>query len=325
MARPLRITPPGYWHHVMNRGLERRALFVDDADRERFLALVSDAGKRWGVLPHAYCLMRNHYHLLLEDRDGRLSRAMRHVDGVHTQAFNRRHDRDGPLMRGRFRSRVVQQERYLAEVVRYIHSNPVDAGLVNRARDYSWSSHRAYLDLEARDGFHTSTVARVLGIDTGERREWFDRFVHENVDPETRVKLDTKTWSPFLGDTRFEETCREFVRSDSRLHGPEVPDGKALVAVTPERVIEAAMEVFDVSREQLVRGRRSVRNVPRLVAIAVCRDHTPARLSEIGVLFRIRGSTISELTRSTLIRVRSDPEIDDALRRLRERLSKPSN
>lgn len=322
MARPLRITPPGYWHHVMNRGLERRTIFANDPDRERFLALVGDAGRRWNVRPHVFCLMRNHYHLLVEDRDGRLSRAMRHIDGVYTQAFNRRHDRDGPLMRGRFRSRIVQQERYLVEIVRYIHSNPVRAGLVERAVEYPWSSHRAYLSLENREGFYTDALARILGIETEDRQMWFDQYVHEVVDREMLTELDSSRWAPILGDGSFVEACREYVRSHPRLRGHEIPDGRALVATTPNRVIEAAIEAFDISRVNLVQGRRGVRNVPRLAAITVCRDHTPARLSELGVLFGVRASTISELARATLSRARTDREVNDALMRLVEHLSK---
>jgi len=145
MARPLRIAVPNGWHHVMNRGLARRVVFGDDDDRQGFLDLLTQCGRRWEVWASAVVLLPNHYHVVLHDRRGNLSRAMRHLDGVYTQRFNRRHNRDGPLMRGRFRSRLVQEERYLLEVVRYVHSNPVRAGLVARAGDYPWSSHRHYL------------------------------------------------------------------------------------------------------------------------------------------------------------------------------------
>jgi putative transposase len=133
----------------MNRGMERRAIFIDDEDAEAFLSLVGDGGERWGVWCHAACLMSTHYHLLLHDEGGLLSRAMRHIDGVFTQFFNRRRGRDGSLMRGRYRSRVVEEEGYLLEVVRYIHANPVKAGIVKRASDYEWSSHGWYLESKA--------------------------------------------------------------------------------------------------------------------------------------------------------------------------------
>ncbi len=145
MPRTLRLAFPGAWHHVMNRGLGRRVLFTVDEDRDDFLGLLAEVRLRWGIEVHAATLMTNHYHLLLRDPDGRLSRGMRHLNGVYTQSYNRRHGRDGPLMRGRFKARLVQSEGYLAELVRYIHGNPVEAGLAERAGDYLWSSHRHYL------------------------------------------------------------------------------------------------------------------------------------------------------------------------------------
>ena len=102
---------------------------MDDEDREQFRSLLEDCAGRWNVWTHAYCLMSTHYHLLLEDQDGRLDRAMRDFDSVYTQTFNRKRNRDGTLMRGRYRSRVVQTESYVVDVVRYIHRNPVHAGI----------------------------------------------------------------------------------------------------------------------------------------------------------------------------------------------------
>ena len=184
MARPLRIIEPGLWHHVMNRGRGGEPIFVDDDDRERFLALLGECWERWGVRTAAYCLMTNHYHALVIDEQSNLSRAMRHVDGVYTQWFNRRSGADGALMRGRYRSRVVQTEGYVGEVVRYIHTNPIEPGLCNRAGEYQWSSHRVYLGLEQRPWCDHGTVLELLGLEVGEHIEAFDVFVHERVDAE---------------------------------------------------------------------------------------------------------------------------------------------
>ena len=182
MVRPLRLIEPNLWHHTMNRGQCGREIFWDDEDRERFLDLVGDCGKRWNVWVYAYCLMSNHYHLLLHDEDGRLDRAMRHIDGVYTQWFNRKYRRDGALMRGRYRSRVVQSEQYVVEVVRYLHMNPVDAGLAERAGDYEWSSHRAYLGHEVIGWLRVDEVLGLLGLELGAHGRDFDAFVHEAVD-----------------------------------------------------------------------------------------------------------------------------------------------
>ena len=104
MARPLRIEYPGAFYHVMNRGQFRRNIFVEDKGRQSFLDLLADITRLWKVEIYAYCLIDNHYHLLLSTPTGGLSRAMRHLDGIYTQKFNRVHHRDGPLFRGRYKA-----------------------------------------------------------------------------------------------------------------------------------------------------------------------------------------------------------------------------
>jgi putative transposase len=144
MARPLRIQFPDAVYHVMNRGAARQATFAGDANYQAFLDTVAEAHRLWGIEVFAYCLMGNHYHLCLRTPRGNLSRVMRHVDGLYTQRFNRSHRRDGTLFRGRYKAILVEESEYLAVVIRYIHLNAVDAGIVKMPEDYRWASHRYY-------------------------------------------------------------------------------------------------------------------------------------------------------------------------------------
>src|SRR3970282_2542736 len=146
MARPLRIEYPGAYYHIMNRGLSRRDIFLEDKGREQFLDLLSDITRLWKIEIYAYCLMDNHYHLLLQTSKGGLARAMRHLDGIYTQRFNRSQHRDGPLFRGRYKAILIDAEEYFLSVVRYIHQNPLGAGLVSHIDRYRWSSHWGYLN-----------------------------------------------------------------------------------------------------------------------------------------------------------------------------------
>jgi putative transposase len=143
MARPLRIQFPGGLYHVTARGNGRQTLFADDIDRERFLIVLTQVVARYRLLCHAHCLMGNHYHLLLETPDANLSRAMRQLNGVYSQAFNRRHERPGHVLEGRYHAQVVDKDAYLREVCRYIVLNPVRAGLVAHPREWRWSSYGA--------------------------------------------------------------------------------------------------------------------------------------------------------------------------------------
>ena len=145
MARPLRIEYPGAVYHVMNRGGARQKTFLGKEDYELFVNTVGEIYDRWKVELFAYCAMGNHYHICLRTPEGNLSRVMRHLDGLYTQRFNRHHRRDGALFRGRYKAIVVDKDAYLAQVVRYIHLNPLEAGLVEEPQAYEWSSHRFYL------------------------------------------------------------------------------------------------------------------------------------------------------------------------------------
>jgi putative transposase len=147
MSRPLRIQYPDAWYHVMNRGQNHCAIFQNDDQRHLFLELLADIYNRYGVETHAYCLMDNHYHLLLHTQHANLSRAMRHLDGVYTQKFNQEMKRDGALFRGRYKAILIEAENYMLQLSRYIHLNPVSARICTNASDYKWSSYPAYIKL----------------------------------------------------------------------------------------------------------------------------------------------------------------------------------
>jgi putative transposase len=143
MARPLRLEYDNAVYHVTSRGNAGTKIFRDDTDRIRFLEVFGGVVERFGWLCYAYCLMTNHYHLLIETPQPNLSRGMQHLNGVYTQWFNHRHSRAGHLVQGRFKSIVVEKESHLLELARYIVLNPVRAKLARSARDWRWSSYRA--------------------------------------------------------------------------------------------------------------------------------------------------------------------------------------
>src|SRR3989338_4300953 len=144
MVRPLRIESPGAWYHVMNRGLGRKNIFLTPQDRSGFFDILGDTSETFKFEVHAYSLMDNHYHLLIHTPKGGLGRAMRHLNGVYTQQFNKRHRTDGPLFRGRYKALLVETDEYLLQLLRYIHLNPVEAGICRNPLEHAWTSHGAY-------------------------------------------------------------------------------------------------------------------------------------------------------------------------------------
>jgi REP element-mobilizing transposase RayT len=143
MARPLRIEYPGALYHVTARGNARQVIYKDDTDRVAFLGIFAAVVEHFHWLCHAYCLMGNHYHLMIETPEANLSKGMRELNGRYTQAFNRRHRRIGHLLQGRFKAILVEREGYLLELCRYVVLNPVRAHMVRSPAHYKWSSYRA--------------------------------------------------------------------------------------------------------------------------------------------------------------------------------------
>jgi putative transposase len=176
MARPLRIEFPGAVYHVTARGDRREPIFVDDEDRLALLDVVAHALSRFDGEMLAYCLMGNHYHFVMHTRQANLSALMRQINGVYTQAFNRRHNKVGHLFQGRFKAILVDRDAYLLEVCRYVELNPVRAKMVKKPEAWPWSSYRVHAGLEAApvwldtDGLHGYLLERPVRTAADRRR-----------------------------------------------------------------------------------------------------------------------------------------------------------
>ena len=148
MSRPLRIELAGGLYHVTSRGDRRENIYENDADRSKWLAILGKVCERFNWRCHAYCLMDNHYHFVIETLEGNLSKGMRQLNGVYTQYFNRQYDRVGHVFQGRYKAILIEKETYLLELIRYVVLNPVRAKMVDRVEDWPWSSYHAMLGKE---------------------------------------------------------------------------------------------------------------------------------------------------------------------------------
>jgi REP element-mobilizing transposase RayT len=199
MARPLRIDDPGGWHHVMNRGVARAVIYAHDRDRLTFEKLMAQLAAELGIEIHAYCLMGNHFHLLLHCPNGGVSTFMQQLSSSYTRIVNERLGRDGPLFRGRFHSVPVLSERQIAHAAAYIHRNPIDLVPAAALDAFRWSSYGVYLGRRATPTWltrstidtllppdlHRELVAQPLeapgndGVTTGD----IDAIVRSRIDP----------------------------------------------------------------------------------------------------------------------------------------------
>jgi REP element-mobilizing transposase RayT len=272
VARPLRIEIPGALYHVTSRGNAREPIVVDDADRRMFLDVLGPVIERYRWACHAYCLMTNHYHLVVGTPEPNLSRGMRQLNGVFTQRFNRRHGRVGHVLQGRFKGILVERESHLLELARYVVLNPVRAGIVGAAEDYRWSSLRASVGLADAPPWLSweALIARF-----GSRPRYLE-FVREGL-------RAPSPWSglrgAFLGSEDFAERMSGHL--GSKAEQTEIPRRERLVCR------ESLEEVFppEVVADRQLRNRR----------IREATLNTGYTLSEIGCQVGLHYSTVSHI------------------------------
>ena len=183
MARPLRLEFPGAVYHITARGDRKEAIFEDDNDRLAFIERLAREVNQQGWLLYAFCLMDNHYHLLLETPEPNLVRGMRRLNGVYTQAFNRRHSRVGHVLQGRYKAILVEKDSHLLELCRYVVLNPVRAQMAQSAADWPWSSYLAMAGkMPCPDWLASEAVLGLFSAERAQARRAYMRFVAEGVD-----------------------------------------------------------------------------------------------------------------------------------------------
>lgn len=223
MARPLRIEYPGAVYHITSRGNAKRSIYRGRADREAFLKTLKQVVDRFNWLCHAYCLMPNHYHLLIETVDPTLSRGMQQLNGVYTQTFNRKHARVGHVFQGRYKAILVEKEAYLLELSRYIVLNPVRAGLDRAAKGWKWSSYSATAGLVPVPSLLTTDwILSQFSSNKSEAQQRYRRFISQG--------RDYKVWEGLKGQIYLGSDA--FIRSISHQHKnlSEVPRVQRLAA-----------------------------------------------------------------------------------------------
>ena len=215
MTRPLRLVLPGGLYHLISRGNGGDDIYLDSRDRTGFLRTLDLVVERFSWLCHAYCLMSNHYHLLIETPRPNLPVGMRQLNGVYAQRFNRRHDRRGHLFQARYRSIFVEKESHLLATARYIVLNPVRAAICDHPTDYGWSSYRATAGLEDRPKFLTAEwILAQFGRSRGAAQAAYRTFVESELAAAIDVRGERSGTASFLRerhgiDPRLAEIKRE--------------------------------------------------------------------------------------------------------------------
>jgi putative transposase len=289
MARPLRIIFPNAFYHVMNRGVGRRAIFQIDDDYGMFLEAVKESSRYFDIRVISYGLMPNHYHLLIQTPKANLSRAMRHLNGVYTQRYNRLHKQDGPLFRGRYKAILVQEDEYLTHLIRYIHLNPVQANLTDDLSKYPYTSHKDYLKgKDQAPWLHVRLGLAFFSDRLKQALQDYREFIKGGIDPKMLSFFNQKKQDPVLGAPDFIERIKEtYITKDYKLT-TEIPEERGLAGqkIADEILRKTSLD-FGVPSGTLFSSRRGETNRARLVAVALTRDLSGLRLAVIAKIFRM--------------------------------------
>ncbi|MFK5950130.1 MAG: transposase [Methylococcales bacterium] len=309
MSRPLRIEYEDAYYHVMNRGRGRQWIFPGEKYYEEYINCLSEAHKRFGIEIHAYCLMGNHYHLLIKTPRGNLGRAMRHIDGVYTQRHNRLKQTDGSLFRGRYKAIVVDANSYLLQVSRYIHRNPIELKkpLVNKLEDHLWSSFSAYLNqVKVPDWLNRNSVYDELG--SRAKYNAYKVYIEQGNDEEMTRFYSLKNTPSILGDKSF----KEFAFGQSQSLDVEIDKKGLKQPVSLKKIVATVAVKFIISEQEIYVAKRGrgVKNVPRWIAMKLCQQLGGAKLIEIAKVFNIgHYSTVSQTIGRLNILMLEDSEI----------------
>jgi len=284
MARPLRIEYPGAFYHVIQRGNERKAIFISEQDRTKFYEYLAALHTRYKVNIHTYCLMNNHYHLILETKNANLAKAMHCLNTSYTVYFNVKRKRAGHLFQGRYTAILVEADEYLHQLSRYIHLNPVRIGLVKDPADYPHSSYKYFIsNSTSPDWLNKGFILSLFDSNANKAKSLYKKFVLEGIGNETDIIRKNMSFGFLLGSSEFVEDIK--ARFIEGRQDEEIPVLKAAQPqLNPEDIKQTVIK-------KIVNTKLS-----RTIGIYLIRKHTSLSLKEIAALFgKISDAGVSAL------------------------------
>jgi putative transposase len=310
MARPLRITFPGAFYHITSRGNERKNVFKSRRDREKFLEYFESAVVRYDAVIHAYCLMDNHYHILLETPSGNLSQIMRHINGAYTNYFNTKRRRAGHLFQGRYKSILVDIDEYAKELSRYIHLNPVRAKIVESPEEYEWSSFNYYTgNKKSPEWLYKDFILGYFGKKVKTAQKGYKRFVEQLVKEKYDNPLDRVVSSTLLGSVDFIEFVKEKYLSDIK-NDKDIPALKELSnKATLTEIFDEADKIFKAT-PQLARN----------VKMYLGQKYSGRSLKDIAKHFGIGESGVSQAGRRVAGRLKKERKLRKQVEKIEKKI-----
>jgi putative transposase len=319
MARQLRVEFEGATYHVTARGNERKKIFNSSRDYNKFLEYVSDAREKHRFLLHAYVLMGNHYHLIIETPEANLSRAMHHINSSYTTYTNIKRKRSGHLFQGRFKAILIDKDAYLLELSRYVHLNPVRAKMVDDPLAYRHSSYRDYIHGNVSNLTHTGSILEMMSAKVNAAREKYRNFVEAALGDESESPLKKVYGGMILGNEVFIRGTLERLK-DRELDGEEITNRKDLRrGLDPQEVLQAVSSHFRVSQDDVLADRRSS---ARNAVVYLLKKYGAISNREIcGMLGCVSASAATKIFRTFERELEKDSTLRVGMKALGEQLS----
>ena len=312
MARALRIEYEGALYHVTSRGNERKRIFFAKSDYQKFKSYLEEAEKKFGYHLHSYVLMSNHYHLLIETPQANLSKLMHYLNGSYTNYINRRKSRSGHLFQGRYKAILVDRDNYLLELSRYIHLNPVKAGIADTPRDYPYSSYKSFISKKGEDILSRDLIWGMISKDRKQAPSRYRSFVENTIIEELENPLKDIYGGAILGSKTFIKGALENLK-DNIIGREEISHRCELRSrIEAEDLLKVISGHFGVSVDDL----DQMKGESRGITVYLMKVHTEMTNREIGEYFG--GLSYSAVAK---IKKRFSDKLD-ADRSLRKRIEK---
>lgn len=310
MARRLRVEVEGGLYHVIARGNDRRDIFHSPADFLRFLSLLAKQKARSPFFIYAYCLMSNHLHLLLERQQDTVGNLMQRVLGGYSRYYNRKYNHIGHVFQARHKSILCQQDRYLAELVRYIHLNPVRAGMVKLPEDYPYSSHRAYMGLEEPGITDVDPILRVFGSKKAPARQAFEAYVLRGMNRRYPEDLDSPAEGYILGSAEFVDDTIHRLGNTPRRRAEHTK--KAVGSFDAAALVAAVAAVFGMSEEQFCGPEKSTKSVLAKEVLILIGREQGAGVAQLSLIVGLDTSNVSRRCDAARAKLETDRKLSYA-------------
>ncbi len=325
MPRPLRIEYKGAWYHIINKGVGRRSIFRNDEQRSSFLKIVNDVCDVYDIHVHAYCLLPNQFHLLIQTPRANLSDAMRQLNSCYTlyyNSYNKTKSSPNKLFRDRFKAILIDADQYLSRVSRIIHLLPVTSRRAKKPIDYEWSSYKAYIkEAKCPKWLYRKTILDMFG-EHSQIAQYRTFIENGNRDKKLKHFYSRKTIRSILGDKEFMEMAK-LLSTGKRIISNDTNEVTTRLQPSLEKIMQTVASHFNVSVQELYQEKRgrSGGNLPRSITMTMARNPGGYPLREIATAINVSDiSTISAAVKRTNEKLQHDKSLQKSINSIKKEL-----